>query len=158
MYYWHLYSMGCTNLKINPNFPTVWLNLSPCIYWIQFNPFPSSLTSTAPSPLAFSAPGLNEVDYSLYPCKEVQLQWLRYYLQSYKKLSLEDQGEGNKSRGGSGPVSEEELESLYVQVNQFALVSICKMIKGWIKQDRLFIACCPSHINPMAIFIFIVIY
>uniref|UniRef100_A0A8C6VCR1 ethanolamine kinase n=1 Tax=Naja naja TaxID=35670 RepID=A0A8C6VCR1_NAJNA len=50
--------------------------------------------------------GLNEVDYSLYPCKEVQLQWLRYYLQ-----------------GGSGAVSEEELESLYVQVNQFALAS-----------------------------------
>ncbi|ETE73958.1 Ethanolamine kinase 2, partial [Ophiophagus hannah] len=67
--------------------------------------------------------GLNEVDYSLYPCKEVQLQWLRYYLQSYKKLSPEDQGEGNKSRGGSGAVSEEELESLYVQVNQFALAS-----------------------------------
>ncbi|KAM6458694.1 ethanolamine kinase 2 isoform 2-T2 [Liasis olivaceus] len=67
--------------------------------------------------------GLNEVDYSLYPCKEVQLQWLRYYLHSYKKLSQEDQGEGNKSRGGSGAVSEEELESLYVQVNQFALAS-----------------------------------
>uniref|UniRef100_A0A670Z5C8 ethanolamine kinase n=1 Tax=Pseudonaja textilis TaxID=8673 RepID=A0A670Z5C8_PSETE len=50
--------------------------------------------------------GLNEVDYSLYPCKEVQLQWLRYYLQ-----------------GGSGAISEEELESLYVQVNQFALAS-----------------------------------
>ncbi|KAF7254792.1 Ethanolamine kinase 2 [Varanus komodoensis] len=69
--------------------------------------------------------GLNEVDYSLYPCKEVQLQWLRYYLQAYKKLSQEDQGGGggSKSRGWSGGVTEEELESLYGQVNQFALAS-----------------------------------
>ncbi|XP_060628987.2 ethanolamine kinase 2 isoform X1 [Anolis sagrei] len=61
--------------------------------------------------------GLNEVDYSLYPSKEVQIQWLRYYLQAYKKLGQEDQEER------SGIVHEEELESLYVQVNQFALAS-----------------------------------
>ncbi|XP_066481040.1 ethanolamine kinase 2 isoform X2 [Tiliqua scincoides] len=67
--------------------------------------------------------GLNEVDYSLYPCREVQLQWLWHYLQAYKRLGLEDQGEGSKSRGESGAVSEGELETLYVQVNQFALAS-----------------------------------
>ncbi|XP_028590048.2 ethanolamine kinase 2 isoform X1 [Podarcis muralis] len=67
--------------------------------------------------------GLNEVDYSLYPSKEIQLQWLRHYLQAYKKLGQEDLGGGSKSRGESGAVSEEELESLYVQVNQFALAS-----------------------------------
>nr|XP_060628986.1 ethanolamine kinase 2 isoform X1 [Anolis sagrei ordinatus] len=61
--------------------------------------------------------GLNEVDYSLYPSKEVQIQWLRYYLQAYKKLGQEGQEER------SGIVHEEELESLYVQVNQFALAS-----------------------------------
>ncbi|XP_054835151.1 ethanolamine kinase 2 [Eublepharis macularius] len=66
--------------------------------------------------------GLNEVDYSLYPCKEIQLQWLKYYLQAFKKLSQEEPGEKGKNRGGS-VVSEEELETLYVQVNQFALAS-----------------------------------
>ncbi|XP_053101346.1 ethanolamine kinase 2 isoform X2 [Hemicordylus capensis] len=67
--------------------------------------------------------GLNEVDYNLYPCRETQLQWLSYYLQAYKKLSQQDQCGGSKSRGESGHVSEEELETLYVQVNQFALAS-----------------------------------
>ncbi|XP_042320231.1 ethanolamine kinase 2 [Sceloporus undulatus] len=71
----------------------------------------------------FILSGLNEVDYSLYPSKEVQMQWLRYYLQAYKKLGQENQEEGSKSRGESRAVPEEELESLYVQVNQFALAS-----------------------------------
>lgn len=67
--------------------------------------------------------GLNEVDYSLYPCREVQLQWLQHYLQAYKRLGLEDEGQGSKSRGECGALSEGELETLYVQVNQFALAS-----------------------------------
>uniref|UniRef100_A0A8C6JCP8 ethanolamine kinase n=1 Tax=Melopsittacus undulatus TaxID=13146 RepID=A0A8C6JCP8_MELUD len=56
--------------------------------------------------------GVKEVDYSLYPSKDTQLQWLRSYLQAYKQLTQGDQG-----------VSEEELEALYVQVNKFALAS-----------------------------------
>ncbi|XP_044871549.1 ethanolamine kinase 2 isoform X2 [Mauremys mutica] len=61
--------------------------------------------------------GVNEVDYSLYPSRDTQLQWLRHYLQAYKQLSRENQG------NGGGVVSDKELETLYVQANQFALAS-----------------------------------
>lgn len=57
--------------------------------------------------------GLNEVDYSLYPERSLQLQWLRAYLEAYK--DYKDQGT---------EVSEAEVEVLYVQVNRFALVSV----------------------------------
>lgn len=57
--------------------------------------------------------GLNEVDYSLYPERSLQLQWLRAYLEAYKEYK--DQGT---------EVSEAEVEVLYVQVNNFALVSV----------------------------------
>lgn len=77
------------------------------------------------------------MDYSLYPCKEVQLQWLRHYLQAYKKMSQAEPGDKGKNRVGSGSVSEEELETLYVQVNQFALVSICIMKEGWVKRESV---------------------
>ncbi|XP_034623172.1 ethanolamine kinase 2 isoform X2 [Trachemys scripta elegans] len=63
------------------------------------------------------AEGVNEVDYSLYPSRDTQLQWLRRYLQAYKQLSRENQG------NGGGVVSDKELETLYVQANQFALAS-----------------------------------
>lgn len=53
------------------------------------------------------------------------MQWLRHYLQAYKKLSHEYQEDGGKTQRGSGAVSEEELEALYIQVNQFSLVSMC---------------------------------
>ncbi|KAB5541921.1 hypothetical protein PHYPO_G00085530 [Pangasianodon hypophthalmus] len=56
--------------------------------------------------------GLNEVDYSLYPERSLQLQWLRAYLEAYKEYK--DQGT---------EVSEAEVEVLYVQVNRFALAS-----------------------------------
>lgn len=57
--------------------------------------------------------GLNEVDYSLYPERSLQLPWLRAYLEAYKEYK--DQGT---------EVSEAEVEVLYVQVNRFALVSV----------------------------------
>lgn len=57
--------------------------------------------------------GLNEVDYSLYPERGLQLQWLRAYLEAYKEYK----DEGTE-------VSEAEVEVLYVQVNRFALVSV----------------------------------
>ncbi|MGH0131157.1 UNVERIFIED_CONTAM: hypothetical protein FKN15_039918 [Acipenser sinensis] len=56
--------------------------------------------------------GINEVDYSRYPSKELQMQWLKAYLESYKEY-----------KGQGSQVSEEEVEVLYVQVNQFALAS-----------------------------------
>ncbi|XP_013845004.2 ethanolamine kinase 2 isoform X2 [Sus scrofa] len=51
--------------------------------------------------------GVNEVDYCLYPSRETQLQWLRYYLQAQKGMA----------------VTPREVERLYVQVNKFALAS-----------------------------------
>ncbi|KAL6459573.1 hypothetical protein MHYP_G00313320 [Metynnis hypsauchen] len=56
--------------------------------------------------------GLNEVDYSLYPERSLQLQWLRAYLEAYKEY---------KQQGTQ--VSNTEVEVLYVQVNRFALAS-----------------------------------
>lgn len=56
--------------------------------------------------------GLNEVDYSHYPDRSLQLQWLRSYLEAYK----EHKGQGSE-------VTDAEVEVLYVQVNRFALVS-----------------------------------
>ncbi|KAM5144749.1 ethanolamine kinase 2 isoform 4-T4 [Callospermophilus lateralis] len=51
--------------------------------------------------------GVNEVDYSRYPSRETQLQWLLYYLQAQKGTA----------------VTPREVERLYVQVNKFALAS-----------------------------------
>uniref|UniRef100_A0A8C3VH87 ethanolamine kinase n=1 Tax=Catharus ustulatus TaxID=91951 RepID=A0A8C3VH87_CATUS len=59
--------------------------------------------------------GVKEVDYGLYPSKEMQLQWLHSYLQAYKELT--------QGHPGDAQVAEEELENLYVQVNKFSLAS-----------------------------------
>ncbi|XP_063785450.1 ethanolamine kinase 1 [Pseudophryne corroboree] len=56
--------------------------------------------------------GVNEVDYSLYPGRALQLRWLRAYLEAFKEY-----------KGFTADVSENEVELLYVQVNQFALAS-----------------------------------
>lgn len=52
--------------------------------------------------------GVDEVDYKRYPTKKFQLKWLRCYLESY--LETED-------------ISDEQVERLYVQVNQFVLAA-----------------------------------
>uniref|UniRef100_A0A8D2QAZ5 ethanolamine kinase n=1 Tax=Zonotrichia albicollis TaxID=44394 RepID=A0A8D2QAZ5_ZONAL len=59
--------------------------------------------------------GVKEVDYGLYPSRETQLQWLHSYLQAYKELT--------QGHPGDSQVSQEELETLYVQVNKFSLAS-----------------------------------
>ncbi|XP_017787130.1 PREDICTED: ethanolamine kinase [Nicrophorus vespilloides] len=51
--------------------------------------------------------GLDSIDYAKYPGKEFQYAWLKEYLTVFKK----------------GEVSDEDVERLYVQVNQFALAS-----------------------------------
>ncbi|XP_067914996.1 ethanolamine kinase 1 isoform X2 [Heterodontus francisci] len=56
--------------------------------------------------------GVNEVDYSLYPDKNVQLQWLKSYLEALKEY-----------KGLSAEVTDKEVEVLYFQVNLFALAS-----------------------------------
>ncbi|XP_044137237.1 ethanolamine kinase 1 [Bufo gargarizans] len=56
--------------------------------------------------------GVNEADYSLYPGRALQVQWLRAYLEAYQDF-----------KGIKTEVSEIEVERLYVQVNQFSLAS-----------------------------------
>lgn len=57
--------------------------------------------------------GMSEPDYNLYPSREMQLDWLHTYLQAYKLFTKKGE-----------EVSQSELETLYVQVNKFALVSV----------------------------------
>lgn len=52
-----------------------------------------------------------ELDYGLYPSREMQMVWLKEYLMAYKLFTKK-----------SEEVSPRELETLYVQVNKFALV------------------------------------
>ena len=61
----------------------------------------------------FSILGVSDVDYSLYPGIELQGQWLRSYLEAYKEY-----------KGFGTEVTEKEVEILFIQVNQFALVSL----------------------------------
>lgn len=52
------------------------------------------------------------MDYSYYPQRAFQLQWLHSYLEAYKEY-----------KGQTSEVTDREVEVLYVQVNQFALAS-----------------------------------
>lgn len=61
----------------------------------------------------FSILGVSDVNYSLYPDRELQGQWLRSYLEAYKEY-----------KGFGTEVTEKEVEILFIQVNQFALVSL----------------------------------
>ena len=61
----------------------------------------------------FSILGVSDVDYSLYPDRELQGQWLRSYLEAYKEY-----------KGFGTEVTEKEVEILFIQVNQFALVRL----------------------------------
>lgn len=54
---------------------------------------------------------MSELDYGLYPSREMQMDWLKVYLQAYKLFTKKTE-----------EVSPRELETLYVQVNKFALV------------------------------------
>ncbi|XP_071349355.1 ethanolamine kinase 2 [Trachinotus anak] len=56
--------------------------------------------------------GMAELDYGLYPSREMQMEWLKVYLQAYKLFTKKTE-----------EVSPRELETLYVQVNKFALAS-----------------------------------
>lgn len=55
--------------------------------------------------------GMAELDYGLYPSREMQMDWLKEYLQAYKLFTKKTE-----------EVNQRELETLYVQVNKFALV------------------------------------
>ncbi|XP_007895485.1 ethanolamine kinase 1 [Callorhinchus milii] len=56
--------------------------------------------------------GLNEVNYSLYPDKTVQMEWLRTYLEALKEY-----------KSFCTDITEKEIEVLYIQVNFFSLAS-----------------------------------
>lgn len=52
--------------------------------------------------------GVDEVDYTRYPKREFQLEWLRVYLEGYLQRNN---------------IQNEEVDRLFVQVNQFALAA-----------------------------------
>uniref|UniRef100_A0A7N8X1M1 ethanolamine kinase n=1 Tax=Mastacembelus armatus TaxID=205130 RepID=A0A7N8X1M1_9TELE len=56
--------------------------------------------------------GVNDVNYSLYPSRELQRDWLTAYLESYKH-----------STGREVTVTEAEVTQLYIQVCKFSLAS-----------------------------------
>lgn len=56
------------------------------------------------------SPGMTDIDYTYYPSKEYQLNWLREYLTHYYK-------DGGKSIGDA------DVERLYAHVNKFALAA-----------------------------------
>ena len=65
--------------------------------------------------------GVDEVDFSRYPDKEYQLKWLRTYLEEW-----------NQYNNITSPVTDDEVEKWYKQVNKCALVSINKASpSGW---------------------------
>ncbi|XP_044008517.1 ethanolamine kinase-like isoform X2 [Aphidius gifuensis] len=53
-------------------------------------------------------PGVDDIDYSLYPDESLQRSWLRKYLQSYNE---------------SSSVSEDEVTKLYKHIEKFVLMS-----------------------------------
>lgn len=55
--------------------------------------------------------GVEKFDSSLYPDRGFQLTWMRHYLEEWYALT------------GRGPVTDFDVELLYVQVNKFALAS-----------------------------------
>jgi len=56
---------------------------------------------------------VNDVNYSLYPSRELQRDRLMAYLESYKH-----------STGRAATVTEAEVTQLYIQVCKFSLVSV----------------------------------
>ncbi|XP_067902401.1 ethanolamine kinase 2-like isoform X2 [Heterodontus francisci] len=56
--------------------------------------------------------GVNELDFSMYPPKEMQLEWFKSYLEVYKECT-----------GCEPMVTDLEVQKIYVQVNKFTLAS-----------------------------------
>lgn len=93
--------------------------------------------------------GMTEPDFGLYPGRDMQMDWLRVYLQAFKLFTKNSEEE----------VSQRELETLYVQVNKFALVrtnppppppsylptlcSLCCLPK--LAASHISLLCCLSH-------------
>jgi len=56
---------------------------------------------------------MESTDFSRYPSRKYQLGWLRLFLESYFQRTGKD----------SADVTDTDVETIYVQVNKFALVS-----------------------------------
>ncbi|XP_043938714.1 ethanolamine kinase 1-like isoform X2 [Protopterus annectens] len=56
--------------------------------------------------------GVSDVDYTLCPSEEMQYDWLKTYLETYRECNSVE-----------GAVSEAEIQTLYVQVNKFGMAS-----------------------------------
>nr|XP_039269016.1 ethanolamine kinase 2-like [Styela clava] len=54
--------------------------------------------------------GVDNMDYSFYPDRHLQLDWIRTYLKHWNNSDIE--------------VTDEDVEKLYVQVNKFALAAL----------------------------------
>lgn len=55
--------------------------------------------------------GIKDIDYSRYPKKELQLEWLRTYLEEYHR------------NGTVIEVTDSDVQKLYVETNQFVLAA-----------------------------------
>ncbi|XP_075235260.1 ethanolamine kinase 1 isoform X2 [Lycorma delicatula] len=61
--------------------------------------------------------GVTDTDFSRYPEREFQLKWLRVYLEEYRNTVSESTLDVELE------VSDHDIETLYVQVNKFALAA-----------------------------------
>lgn len=68
------------------------------------------------------AVGVEDCDYARFPSKDFQLKWLTYYLECWHRVPNNEKEVIQDPRLFS-PVSEEEVDDLYVLVNKFALAS-----------------------------------
>ncbi|OQV11527.1 Ethanolamine kinase 2 [Hypsibius exemplaris] len=64
--------------------------------------------------------GVEECDYSRFPSREYQISWLTYYLKCWNKVH---NGDSDGGADDDVEVTDQQVESLYVVVNKFTLVS-----------------------------------
>ena len=64
--------------------------------------------------------GIDEVDFTLYPDKKFQVEWLQVYLTAWHLYNYGQEQEQNEEL-------EAEVERLYKQVNKFSLVSVLEV-------------------------------
>lgn len=93
----------CRNLILNPKMDRV--------HFIDFEYAESNFQAFDISNHFCEWSGVENVDFSRYPDRELQIPWLTNYLQFWHQESK------------LAPPSESDVERLYVQVNKFAMVN-----------------------------------
>ena len=71
---------------------------------------------------------MDEVDFTRYPDKNYQLEWIRYYLEC--KVELNGQTIAD--------VADRDVEDFYVKANKFSLVSFMIFIQIWQENTNLY--------------------